>query len=198
MPLQVGSWPQSPDDRQSRSEMFGDNFRTLLLDRQQLLEIETRSSPGDIPTNPTNFLITKFLEGFNWEKLKSDVNVLISWKSEQVWSTVLGLLSELTKASGRFWFIMEGQVGKNQSKVGETCVAEKTAPFAKMEVVFGLVLSILKTKRVALALNYGCRISSVVCLLYCETCKLGYVGATSRELSKRLSGHVGKINCQAD
>lgn len=49
-------------------------------------------------------------------------------------------------------------------------------------------------RQVSLMENCGCKAASVVYLLICDKCRLGYVGATSRELSKRFSEHLGKIN----
>lgn len=53
------------------------------------------------------------------------------------------------------------------------------------------------SKEVDLKSRWGCKATSVVYFLFCANCSLGYVGATSRELSKRFSEHLGKIRNSA-
>lgn len=70
---------------------------------------------------------------------------------------------------------------------------EKNCPICKDKTVFLTGPQSCQGSTVNFSRKWGCKATSVIYFLRCNMCELGYVGATSRELSKRFSEHVGKV-----
>lgn len=162
-------------------------LKALLLERSHLLEDNQKSSTESSP----KFFVTKFLEGFDWSKLRSDVQFL---------KKRTGLTHQICFAfrvdrNLRSFLVHSGRArnGKKECKGVSSLCARKNCPICKDGGSFRTGKFDLEGHQVSLTEKCGCKISSVVYLLMCEQCKLGYVGATSRELSKRFSEHLGKI-----
>lgn len=88
------------------------------------------------------------------------------------------------------WWTRAGLVWR---KTRKKCVKEKTVQSARTRSSFWKVPCPAKAAKVSFSLKWVCKATSVIYFLRCSKCELGYVGATSRELSKRYSEHVGKI-----
>lgn len=167
-------------------------LKALLLEREHLLESKTiRPSTSD---SPTNFFITKFLEGLDWNKLKADVSLL---KKRTGLKYNIGFAFRVDK-SLQSMLVHSGRTGGRKPIKGEVDLCgRKNCPICKDGGSFKKGQVKIENKVISLASNCGCEVSSVVYLLFCENCSLGYVRATSREVSKRFSEHVGKIKTQA-
>lgn len=84
--------------------------------------------------------------------------------------------------------------GRTGLKKDEKKMCErKNCPTCKDKVVFLKGSQSCQGSKVSFSLKWVCKATLVIYFLRCSKCELGYVGATSRELSKRYSEHVGKI-----
>lgn len=160
-------------------------LKALKLNRKDLLE---KAEPK-LESDSTKFFVTKYLEGFDWKKLKSDLHIL----RERTSLTHRISFAFRVDRSLRSYLVHSGRKEKKKSKGEVNLCARKNCPICKDGGSFRTGKIECEGHPVSLVEKCGCKVSSVVYLLTCEQCKLGYVGATSRELSKRFSEHLGKI-----
>jgi hypothetical protein len=130
------------------------------------------------------FFVTKFLSGFDWTLFKSEIFAL----KERTTSDVKpAFRNDRNLKSFPIHSRLSGQVSKKQFCERKNC------PICKDKSVFQSSSLNLKGQVINFKQKFGCKESSVVYFLFCEKCDLGYVGATSRELSRRFSEHVGNF-----
>lgn len=159
----------------------------MLLDREKCLH----SVKPDERQDSTFFLVTKYLSGVNWGKLRSDINTLVE-RTKLEGNVKVAFRTDRNLKS--FLIKSDLQNGEQPFKKGKKSLCgRKNCPVCKDKTYFNSGEIQCALKKVKLKSELGCKETSVVYLLSCKSCNLHYVGATSRELSTRFSEHLGKI-----
>lgn len=162
-------------------------MKALKLTREDCLNSERKKVSQH---QDDSFFVTKFLSAINWKELKSNVRnlkektglkrgVKFAYRNDRSLKSLL-VHTRLTNNE------------KKNNKKKRFC-GRKNCPICKDVGVFQSGNLQLGRKTIQLSCNFGCKEDNVVYFLFCEKCSLGYVGATTRELSKRFSEHVGKM-----
>lgn len=163
-------------------------LKAMMQTREDCLQFSNDSGVNKDET-PHFFLVTKFLSGVDWRKLRGDIRTV---KERTKFSGEVNLAFRKDK-SLKSW-VVRSNLTKNEGKAKKQFCGRKNCPICKQKECFHSGELVSEGKKLILKSNYGCKESSVVYYLFCPTCNLGYVGATKRELSKRFSEHLGKIN----
>lgn len=135
-------------------------------------------------------MVTKFLDGVDWGKLKRDLSLL----KQRTGCTHDVKLAAFRNDKNVKSFLVRTRVGVKKEKKGKrmSCgrkncsICRDGGSLETADLPFGGEIIQLKK-------NLGCKEENVVHFLFCRNWQQGYVGATSRELSKRFGEHLGKI-----